>query len=606
MAITVTCTSGGSQLVPANIGQNSKNIIIQVLNGGAPVVGATVSITCVKLGYGAITPPVGYPGATVTDASGNLTLQVIPPTMTAADPKTFEFDFTATYSSASGTFSTITYYVSGTEVPGIYTFIASPPSAQLSPYKAQAGVAGTPIKIQVFNALGAGVANVGCKLVAQNDGGGGTQQVITCAEATGPEGLVLTNAFGFALMTPTFASANSALGGYPGAAETFTINMGQFNTFGPFDFLITTTAPAVPPILPTAPGLLDRTGWVVTVDSIAGAGYEGPLAIDGNGTTFWNSLGGASGYPHFISVDMGSPQYIDGIQCWPRQDGFAGNSAPADVQAFVSSDGVNWGTAVGSFSWGASANLQLITFPGVTKRYFKLVGVNGAGGATQMGCSELNAGSGFVPQNGGHGAITLATLSMTAWTSYNTNGYANAGLESVQFTSDLAQSQSSLTMPTADHPLQSTTWTQPVDNFRVYDLATLVVSFFPYTSLLEDPVDSVMRVYACIVHMTFADGWTGYAVPTAVSESFYAGNNTIGLPNSEIYGSQYAIDIDSTPPSTYAQLTTRRFSPVGDQTAIHLSKWVPYGAALPYPGQGVQPGYTGNCPATGTFGNVAY
>lgn len=284
-AITVSVTSGNAQLVPANFGMGSQNIVINVQNGGVAVSGATVAITCTT-GGSSITPPLTT-ASPVTDANGNATTQFVPGTQTNVQT-VIEYDCTATYSAVSAAFDEIGYYNSPTLIPGIAMARIAPSAQALSPYTATAGTAGLPIKVQVYRQdTFAGVPNVGVKLIQINDGTTGTQQVITVAEASGPEGLVLTDSNGYATLTPTFTYPQSALSS---SYEAFNIDIGKFNHFGPFTESISAsnsaTLPGTPPSTAPNPGVGAHRKWRLLMTG-------GDPALQVNEITFYDATGAA-------------------------------------------------------------------------------------------------------------------------------------------------------------------------------------------------------------------------------------------------------------------------------------------------------------------------
>jgi hypothetical protein len=283
-AITLIVTAGNAQLVPANFGMGSKNIVVNVQNTGVAVSGATVAITC-TIGGSSITPPMTT-AAPVTDASGNATLQFVPGTQTSAQT-VMEYDCTATYSAVTATFDEIGYYNSPTLIPGVAMARLAPSASAMSPYTATAGSAGTPIKVQVYRQdTFAGVPNVGVKLLQINDGTAGTQQVITTAEGSGPEGLVLTDANGYATLTPTFTYPSSALSS---SYEAFNIDIGKFNHFGPFTESISaansSVLPSSPPATAPNPGVGAHSKWRLSFTAGApGVSVDELMFFDPTGT----------------------------------------------------------------------------------------------------------------------------------------------------------------------------------------------------------------------------------------------------------------------------------------------------------------------------------
>lgn len=98
-------------------------------------------------------------------------------------------------------------------------------------------------------------------------------------------------------------------------------------------------------VLDTAGAPLSRTGWVVTADSEETVGENGRAtrAFDGSSTTFWHTRWTGDNlpdYPHYLLIDMLTPQPAGGFSIAPRQDADSGRVR--DWRFQVSNDGVNW------------------------------------------------------------------------------------------------------------------------------------------------------------------------------------------------------------------------------------------------------------------------
>ncbi|AUX33957.1 uncharacterized protein SOCE836_061250 [Sorangium cellulosum] len=91
---------------------------------------------------------------------------------------------------------------------------------------------------------------------------------------------------------------------------------------------------------------LDRSAWTVTVDSeeTAGENGRGQNAIDGTSASIWHTewYSRCPAHPHWLSVDLKSPQAISGFKYLPRQN--QANGRIADYEFQVSSDGQSWVT----------------------------------------------------------------------------------------------------------------------------------------------------------------------------------------------------------------------------------------------------------------------
>lgn len=112
---------------------------------------------------------------------------------------------------------------------------------------------------------------------------------------------------------------------------------------------------------------LDRSSWQVTVDSEEPTVGVAGRAIDGNSGTIWHteysSNGGAEPpHPHFVTVDLGSPQVVAGLDYLPRQD--MPNGRIGDYQVETSVNGQDWAiVASGTFPDGTAE--QQVSFGNV-------------------------------------------------------------------------------------------------------------------------------------------------------------------------------------------------------------------------------------------------
>ncbi|GGP87742.1 beta-galactosidase [Streptosporangium pseudovulgare] len=143
------------------------------------------------------------------------------------------------------------------------------------------------------------------------------------------------------------------------------------------------------------PNLIDqKTVKVAGVDSQETAGENAPAAnaLDGNPATFWHTQWQAAqpGFPHWISLDLGRSHDVTGLSYLRRQD--QDNGVLARYEVYVSADGVSWGDPVASGTFGAAFTPQNVTFPAVTARYVKLVGLSSLAGNGFGGAAEINIG----------------------------------------------------------------------------------------------------------------------------------------------------------------------------------------------------------------------
>lgn len=128
---------------------------------------------------------------------------------------------------------------------------------------------------------------------------------------------------------------------------------------------------------------IDRAGWSIHSFDTQEANGEGQNngraihAIDNNLNTYWHSRwqNFTPSYPHFIAVDMGAVEPLNGLSIVSRADG---NSAkPRAYNLYLSTDGENWGPvqSAGNFSYpnpNGSGQTASITFMPVNARYFKI------------------------------------------------------------------------------------------------------------------------------------------------------------------------------------------------------------------------------------------
>jgi lysophospholipase L1-like esterase len=143
---------------------------------------------------------------------------------------------------------------------------------------------------------------------------------------------------------------------------------------------------------------LPKSSWkVIGVDSEESDTLDGSAlnAIDNDAATFWmtqinnNGGGNAPGYPHDIQIDLGKSYPLSGFQYLSRQDGSTAGRI-SQYNFFVSSDGVNWGSAVVSNGTFASTALQKqVSFAPVNARYVQLQALSEVSGNIWASMAEL-------------------------------------------------------------------------------------------------------------------------------------------------------------------------------------------------------------------------
>ncbi len=298
----------------------------------------------------------------------------------------------------------------GAGVPAALQIVFPPATGHYVRLRALSEINGNPwtsaAEIDVLGALASGqsaaLASVSLNPATVAGGGASTGTVMLSVPA--PAG-------GAAV---SLSSSNTAVATVPASvtvpanavSATFTVNTSavssttQVNISGSYNGSVQAT-------LTVAPGLIPQTGWsLLSVDSQETTCYNGAAtnAFDGNPATLWHTqfCGGAPPTPHQISINLGASYTLNGFQYLPRQDGSACGWIK-DYAFYISTDGVNWGTAVatGTFNYGSlSTNcpgpgagvppaLQ-VTFPATTGQYIRLVGLDELNGNPWTSAAEID------------------------------------------------------------------------------------------------------------------------------------------------------------------------------------------------------------------------
>lgn len=142
---------------------------------------------------------------------------------------------------------------------------------------------------------------------------------------------------------------------------------------------------------PTDPPI-NRANWSVSVDSEETVGEDGAAenSIDGLTATYWCTKwsDGSDPLPHEIQINLGDNYIISGFTYLPRQD--YENGRIADYEFYVSSDGINWGTAVATGTFPNTTVEQEVTFDGITGQYVSLIAVTEVNSNPWTTVAELN------------------------------------------------------------------------------------------------------------------------------------------------------------------------------------------------------------------------
>jgi len=187
--------------------------------------------------------------------------------------------------------------------------------------------------------------------------------------------------------------------------------------------------------------LIPQTGRQVSADSQETSCYNGAAknAIDGNPSTMWHTqfCGASPSTPHWIQINLGASYSLTGLQYLPRQDGCS-HGWIKGYAIYVSSDGVNWGTAVatGTLNYG---NLSTtcpgagvpgpitIAFPATTGQYIQLQALSEINGNPWISAAEIDVLSGPLPPT----AISQQGWSVAYVDSQETRCYNGAAVNAI-------------------------------------------------------------------------------------------------------------------------------------------------------------------------------
>jgi hypothetical protein len=120
------------------------------------------------------------------------------------------------------------------------------------------------------------------------------------------------------------------------------------------------------------------------------SGTPAANAIDNDPDTFWHTEWQSSDppHPHEIQLDLGASYDLSGLTYLPRQDS-SQNGTVAAFDVYVSSDGVSWGSPVGSGAFGADKPENRFGFT-ATGRYLRFVANGEINANPWTSMAELN------------------------------------------------------------------------------------------------------------------------------------------------------------------------------------------------------------------------
>ena len=140
----------------------------------------------------------------------------------------------------------------------------------------------------------------------------------------------------------------SGLPGTPSSPSTIVTGLSDGTTYGfmltAFDTSGNESAPSLEkqitlPTVTPQPQPLDRTAWVVWVDSEE-PDSPGRNAIDGTTATFWHTgwRNGSTPHPHSLQVNLGGVYAIGGIRYTPRDAFYGANGRIGQYEVYVASN----------------------------------------------------------------------------------------------------------------------------------------------------------------------------------------------------------------------------------------------------------------------------
>lgn len=132
---------------------------------------------------------------------------------------------------------------------------------------------------------------------------------------------------------------------------------------------------------------LDRQGWSIVDFSSEEAGEQAANVLDSDYTTFWHSRWStnSAAYPHFLTVDMGQSQIINGFTFVQRD----GMRKVKDIEILLSNDMENW-ESQGNFvlkNINTAYHIEL-NQPG-SFRYFKVIAKSAFDGQQYAAMAEI-------------------------------------------------------------------------------------------------------------------------------------------------------------------------------------------------------------------------
>ena len=138
---------------------------------------------------------------------------------------------------------------------------------------------------------------------------------------------------------------------------------------------------------------LDPANWeLVYVDSEEFRGEDGYAvnAFDNNPNSIWHSQWYPSNdqLPHEIIIDLKEVSKISGFNYLPRQDGEQ-NGNIGSYEFYLSTDGINWGTAVNTGEFDGSPTQKSVRFEATSAQYVRLRALTEVNGGPWTNIAEI-------------------------------------------------------------------------------------------------------------------------------------------------------------------------------------------------------------------------
>jgi M6 family metalloprotease-like protein len=200
---------------------------------------------------------------------------------------------------------------------------------------------------------------------------------------------------------------------WDGRASGFEVTDIRFVGANQISFTVTVPEPATR--LPE----ISQKDWRLVSAPASQTGYQGAKAFDGDKDTYYHvPWGNTSPRPHEIVIDLGQIYVINELFYMANTNTIAPwEGRVADYKVYVSSDGLNWGTAIATGTFFYTELTQYVLFANSTGRYLKFSAINswlGDGTLTDVRTSiaEINLMGSKLPSLITDTELSATTLSL--------------------------------------------------------------------------------------------------------------------------------------------------------------------------------------------------